>query len=344
MKDLYRTWLPAALAGAAVAALAGCLIYFWSMPAATGTRVVDIPAGTGTAAIGRLLQKNNVIRSVRLFRLYAGLTRQTRRLQAGEYAFPAGTHLGGVLRILASGATVRHTLTVPEGFTARQIADKLTAEGWADGNAFLAAVHNRDLARAWELPGETLEGFLFPDTYEISKNTPAQTIAQRMVERFRSKVGAELLQAGAAHKLNELQFVTLASIIEREVKVPAERTKVASVFYNRLRRGMRLESCATVLYSLNRTSGALSLNDLAHPSPYNTYRRLGLPPGPIGNPGLSSLTAAAYPAQTDYLFFVVRPDGQHVFSSDFESHKHAKWAQERARKNQNAGAAPARRP
>jgi len=333
--------LPVLVAGTV---LLGIRKIYWRVPASAGEHVVVIPLKSGTATIGRLLQEAGVVRSGEVFRHYVVLTGQARRLKAGEYKFPAGADLGQVTRRLASGRTVRHTLTIPEGYSARQIAEKLTAEKLADGNEFLAVAHNARLAREWGVPADSLEGFLFPDTYEIPRGMLAEQIAKRMVERFREKVGEDLFQGGRSQGMTELELVTLASIIEREVRVPEERAKVASVFYNRLRKKMRLESCATVLYSQNRIRGVLSLNDLENNSPYNTYRHRGLPPGPISNPGISALQAAAFPAQTEYLFFVVRPDGQHVFSKDFESHKRAKWIQRRAREMQNSGTAPAHQP
>ena len=230
---------------------------------------------------------------------------------------------------LAKGQIVHHVFLVPEGYTARQIAAKLEAEGLAQALDFLAVVKDAQNARDWGVPASGLEGFLFPDTYELTKGMSAASIAQEMVKRFQAKAGSVLLPG---LKLKPLPLVTLASIIEREVKAPQERARVAAVFYNRLAKHMRLESCATVLYALGRTSGALSLDDLQNPSPYNTYRHAGLPPAPISNPGLSSLLAAAHPEQTEFLFFVVGEDGTHIFSKDFESHKKAKWAHKKAQR------------
>ncbi len=319
--------LAAVLAGAAFLVFRG---YAWQGPAGA-ERVLDIPTGAGTAAIGRQLQAAGVVRSAALFRYWALLSGQARRLQAGEYAFPPHAGLSEVVRQLAEGRTLKHAFTIPEGFTARQIADKLEAEGLARAGEFLAVVNDPALAADWHVPAPGLEGFLFPDTYEIPKGWTARQIARRMVDRFHEQTGESLWAAGRAQGLSPLQIVTLASIIEREVRVPAERPRVASVFYNRLRARQRLESCATVLYSLGRTGGDLSLEDLQTRSPYNTYRHRGLPPGPIGNPGLSSLQAAAHPAQTKYLYFVVGEDGHHIFSEDFETHKRAKWAHKRLR-------------
>lgn len=292
-------------------------------------RVVEIAPGTGTKAIARQLHAAQVIRQAWAFRAYVLLTGAARKLQAGEYAFPPRQPLPVVVRRLAAGDVVQRPLAVPEGFTAAQIAERLEEVGLFGREAFLAVVRDPALAKAWGVPAENLEGFLFPDTYLLTKGLSPQDVARRMVERFRTKVGQDLFAAGEKQGLKPLELITLASIIEREVAQPEEREIVASIFYNRLRARKRLESCATVLYSQGRLAGSLSLEDLQTISPYNTYRHAGLPPGPIGNPGLAAIRAAAHPAETRYMFFVVGEDGRHVFSEDFETHKRAKWQQKR---------------
>jgi len=314
---------------------AGASLFFWYGPGGKTERVVMIPLRSGTASIAKRLKEGGVIRSARVFRYYAALTGQARLLKAGEYAFAPGISLRQVVGKLADGDVITHPFTIPEGFTAAQIAERLETADLVSKDAFLAVVENKAFAQSLDLPSDRLEGFLFPDTYRFTRGMTAEQIAKRMVENFRAKVTDEMVLAGQEQGLGFLELITLASIIEREVKADKEREVVASVFYNRLRKKKRLESCATVLYAQGRTSGALSLEDLQFKSPYNTYRHRGLPPGPIGNPGLPSIKAAAYPQETDYLFFVVRPDGTHVFSEDFEAHKKAKWRQKRKRKSKS---------
>ena len=331
---MTRHTLARAAAAAALLAAAGAACHLaWHGPSKTETRV-EIPPGSGMGAIGRRLAEAGAVRHAWVFRAYALLTGRARELQAGEYAFASRPGLERVVAALAAGRTVRHRLVVPEGFTAAQVAERLEAEGLADAEAFLDAAGNSVLARRLGVPAPSLEGFLFPDTYALTKGMSPEAIAERMVGRYREIATPERLAAAAEAGLDELAWVTLASIIEREVRVDAERAKAAGVFLNRLARNMRLESCATVLYSQGRTAGTVSLEDLETRSPYNTYRRGGLPPGPIGNPGLASLEAAAHPADTDALFFVVRPDGRHVFSETFEEHKRAKWRQKRLRRRE----------
>jgi UPF0755 protein len=317
--------------GIAVLAVGAGLLrfYFWTGADAGREHLLDIPPKSGTTAIGQKLQAAGVVRNAAVFKYYAVFTGQARKLKAGEYLFPAQAALPQVVGQLAAGQIVHHEFLVPEGYTARQIAGKLETEGMAKAEDFLSVVNNAQNAKDWGVPGPGLEGFLFPDTYELTKGMSPNAIAHEMVRRFQTKTSG-VFSPGL--KLKPLQLVTLASIIEREVKAPEERPRVASVFYNRLAKPMRLESCATVLYSLGRTSGALSLTDLENPSPYNTYRHAGLPPAPISNPGLSSLLAAAHPLQSEYLFFVVAGDGTHIFSKDFESHKKAKWAHQKAQR------------
>lgn len=320
----------------ALAVVAGVLLwglYFWygpALPPGQQERVLDIAAGANSSVIARQLQTGQVVRSARLFRWFVRLTGRGAKLQAGEYAFPGGAGMGRVAWQLAEGKVREHKFTVPEGFTAAQIAERLQAEGLASSPAFLAVVHDRAAAKAWEVPGGSLEGFLFPDTYALAKGMTPEAIAKHMVDRFNQKVGSNVATAGSTWKMDLLRIITLASIIEREVRAPEERTHVAGVFYNRLRKKMRLESCATVLYAQGRISGTLSLKDLEIDSPYNTYRHGGFPPGPICSPGLSAILAAVNPMLTEDLFFVVNPDGRHTFSKDFEAHKRAKWQAEQA--------------
>lgn len=292
-------------------------------------RVVEIAPGTATRVMARQLREAGVIRQIWAFRTYVLLSGSARKLKAGEYAFPPSQPLPEVVRRLTAGEVVQRPLSVPEGFTAAQIAARLEEAGLCGREAFLEVVRDPDLAREWGVPGPGLEGFLFPDTYRLTKGLSPEDVARRMVDRFHAQVGKDLFAAGEAQGLEPLQLITLASMIEREVARPEEREIVASIFYNRLRARKRLESCATVLYSQGRLSGSLSLEDLQTVSPYNTYRHAGLPPGPIGNPGLAAIRAAAFPAQTTYMFFVVGPDGRHVFSEDFNEHKRAKWRQQR---------------
>ncbi|MEW6517727.1 MAG: endolytic transglycosylase MltG [candidate division FCPU426 bacterium] len=320
-------WWLIALCGAAVLWLLAWLAL--SGTPGTSARLVEIAPGTRTQAMARQLHEANVIRQPWAFRAYVLLTGSARRLKAGEYEFPPRQPLPQVVHRLVAGDVVQRPLAVPEGFTAAQIAERLEQAGLAGREAFMEVVRDPEVAKEWGVPAAGLEGFLFPDTYRLTKGLSPKEIARRMVERFHAQVGQDLFAAGEAQGLKPLELITLASILEREVAHRDELEIVASIFYNRLHGHKRLESCATVLYSQGRLSGSLSLEDLQTVSPYNTYRHFGLPPGPIGNPGLAAIRAAAHPAQTQYLFFVLGPDGRHIFSEDFDAHKRAKWRQKR---------------
>lgn len=306
--------------------------WLWNGPGGHVDRIINIPPKSGTVTIAGILKEKNVIHSQMMFRLAARLSGKARSLKAGEYRFAPGQSLGTVLDKLADGDVIHHAVTIPEGYTARQIAAKLAQEELVNEEDFLKVVNDPAFAKSLNLPTESLEGFLFPDTYEFAKGMTAGQIARRMTDHFFEKVDQSIIQAANEMGVDLKALITMASIIEREVRAEKERPMVASVFYNRLDKRMRLESCATVLYSQGRISGSLSLDDLQTKSPYNTYRKRGLPPGPISNPGLSSIRAAAFPAKTNYLFFVVRPDGEHIFSLTFEEHKRAKWRQKRKKR------------
>jgi UPF0755 protein len=236
--------------------------------------------------------------------------------------------------VLRSGKSLLHEFTVPEGLSSSQIARVLGERKLADPQKFRALVADANLAGQLKIPAKTLEGYLFPDTYQIPRNLGEEKILRMMVERFFQKVNPSLLSQGESRGLNSRQVVVLASIVEREAKADKERAKVASVFLNRIKKDMRLESCATVRFAMDKYQGPVLSEDLHFKSPYNTYRHRGLPPGPICSPGLKSLQAAAMPADTAYLFFVVAGNGEHVFSKNFEEHKKAKFKRKaRLRRN-----------
>jgi UPF0755 protein len=291
----------------------------------SGTVVVSIPMGSGTGKVAHDLKECGLIRSEFLFKAAVLLSGSRGKLKAGEYEILRRSNLWSVVGVLRSGKSLLHEFTVPEGLSAFQIARVLGEKKLADPKKFLNLVQDAGLAKQLGVPAHSLEGFLFPDTYQIPRNLGEEKIARLMVERFFHKVDAALLAKGKSRGLKPLQVVVLASIVEREARADAERAKVASVFLNRIGKNMRLESCATVRFAMDKYQGPVLSEDLHYKSPYNTYRHRGLPPGPICSPGLKSLQAAAEPAKTDYLFFVVAGNGEHIFSKDFESHKKAKF-------------------
>jgi UPF0755 protein len=228
-----------------------------------------------------------------------------------------------ILDILVSGRVRLYKLTVPEGYNQYQIAALVADADLATADAFLKSAADPALLRAKGIAADSLEGYLFPDTYYFPHQTPPGTIIATMVQNFWSVFTPAFEKRAGELNLSVHQVVTLASIIEKETGIASERPLISSVFHNRLKRGMRLESDPTVIYGIEEFDGNLTRRHLTTRTPYNTYRISGLPPGPIANPGREALKAALYPASTDYLFFVSRQDNTHYFSTNLKDHNRA---------------------
>jgi UPF0755 protein len=285
---------------------------------------VDIPRGTSRFGVAHILRRNDVIRSPLAFEIFS-LWHYRKPLQAGEYYFDRPVDSREVFWQIAQGKIFVHTVTVPEGWTSFDIAAELDRQGICSREAFLSAVNDPSLISDLAPDAKSLEGFLFPSTYQFSRHTTCEQIAKRMVQDFRAEweslnpAGSQTFPGG----LTALQVVTLASLVERETPKPAERPMVAGVFYNRLRTGFPLQCDPTVQYAWELVGHHVKNvrpADLHVDSPYNTYQHPGLPPGPIANPGEASLRAALSPAQTDYLFFVANDQGGHFFAKTLSEH------------------------
>lgn len=283
---------------------------------------VDIPPGTATSGIALLLKKQGVIQGEWQF-LAARALQPKAKLQAGEYRFDKAMSPMEVLGKIARGDVFYYEIRIPEGAHIWDIAAEVGRLGFVKEADFLKAAQNpapiHDLAPA----ATSLEGYLFPSVYRVTRRTTPQQICKQMVDQFRK---AWKQAGGGTARVHET--VTLASLVEKETAVPEERARVASVYANRLRLGMRMDCDPTVIYAAlleNRYRGTIYRSDLDNPHPYNTYRNIGLPPGPIANPGAASLKAALAPADTNYLFFVAKPDGSggHVFSEGIGAHNAA---------------------
>jgi len=307
------------LAGAFVVAASALRPAAREVPA----QVVVIPPGAALREIAALLDDAGLIRSPLAFVVAARVRGLGARLQSGEYLLSASMPTLEILDKIAQGQVMLHRLTIPEGYTAAQIADALAEAELADRDAFLRLVREEGNSFAFAFLGgrRNLEGYLFPDTYYFPRALPVRQIVQTMLARFDQRVTPQLRQQARAQGMTLHETLTIASMVEREAKLPVERPIIAGVIYNRLRREWRLEIDATVLYALGRRGGPLTAADLLVESPYNTYRQSGLPPGPICNPGLAAIEAAARPAATPYLFYVLRPDGSHAFSTTFDEHQ-----------------------
>jgi len=298
-------------------------------PAAPGSKTtvrVEIPVRATSGQIAKLLADKDIIRSARAFRIYTWYKGLDGSLRAGEYDLSPGDSVPQIIGQLVAGRGTLYSFTVPEGYNTEQIADLLAEKGFADRDRFLqtAAHHDFDIAFVKDLPeGERrLEGYLFPDTYSIGKDVNETVIINQMLLRFAKEAELLNLQEEAAKVgLTLHQAVTLASLIEREAKVDNERSIISGVLHNRLHMGMPLQVDATVLYALGKTATEqVTYKDLEVASPYNTYRIMGLPPGPIANPGRASLEAAVHPARVPYLYYVAKADGSHAFARSLAEH------------------------
>ncbi len=301
------------------------VVRFLSTPAGSGSepRVVEILPGRPFPAVARDLEAAGVVRDGRLLALYARVTGAAARIKAGEYEFTQDLTPRQVLTRLVRGEIRQHRITIPEGFTVREIAELLAAERLTDPGELVEAAEDPAVARALGVPADRLEGYLAPDTYRFVRGLAPTAILKAMVARYRANVTPAMVEAAERQGLTEHQLVTLASIVEKETGRPEERPLIAAVFRNRLRKGIPLQSDPTVIYGIKDFDGNLRKADLLRWTPYNTYRIRGLPPGPIANPGLAAIEATLRPANVDYLYFVSRNDGTHHFSRTLAEHQRA---------------------
>lgn len=284
---------------------------------------VDIPPGSGARVIGRRLAESGVVRDELTFRaalLRSGLARD---LKAGEYRFDQPARVDEVINRLVQGDVYRRLVTFREGLTVAEMAQVFAASGLGAAEDFVAAANDASPIRALDADAKTLEGYLYPETYGLPRGTPASELARLMVSHFEKAFDEELRRAAAEQRLTVRQVVTLASLVEKETAREEERPLVGAVYRNRLKMGMGMQADPTVIYALQlagRWNGNLSRADLEYDSPYNTYKYAGLPPGPIAAPSRPSLVAAVHPAEVDYLYFVSKNDGSHVFATTLAEH------------------------
>jgi UPF0755 protein len=339
--------------GAALAAILGLAVFIIEgSPRSVPSTAVTLPAyeeeqpvfikveaGDSAGKIGKRLEDAQIIASGGVFKLLAGLTGTERTLVAGEYEFLRGTSSLDALVRIRDGLTASRIVAIPEGMRLEEIANMLQRRGVVQASDFLVAANtlattgssiDADLLGSRPL-ASTLEGYVYPATYSFSRTVTANEVVLSMLDAMADRLTPELREEARRQGLTIHQVLTLASIVEREVVVGEERPVIASVYRNRLAQEMPLQADPTVQYAITARPGsivefgywkrALSLQDLAYDSTYNTYVKRGLPPGPIANPGLESIVAVIRPAQTNYLFFVARNDGTHAFSATFEQHQ-----------------------
>jgi UPF0755 protein len=323
----------------AVGAIAAGLAYLSLHAAYQGFHeqvILDFPKGTSAPEMAEELARNGVIRYSWQF-LMARALNPGRRLQAGEYRFASADTPSNILDRIARGDIFFYTFVVPEGSNIFDIAAIAGRFDFLKASDFLRAARNPSLIRDLAPAAPSLEGYLFPATYRITRSTTVEQLCTMMTAQFRKQW--KELQAGQSDELSVNDTVTLASLVEKETGRAEDRPIVASVYQNRLRRGMTLDCDPTTIYAAlldARYRGTIYRSDLASNNAYNTYRHAGLPPGPIANPGVAALQAALAPAETDYLFFVAKPDGsgEHQFSETMAQHNVAVQQYRRATNKQ----------
>lgn len=285
---------------------------------------VTIRPGEGFSLISERLVNAGLVKDPLKFKLLARVKGYDKKIKAGEYRLSGAMSPGQILENLAKGKVFLYKLTIPEGYNLNQIASVIAETGLGiTGKDFLAVATDSEFAREKGIYGETFEGYVFPETYYFSRNVKPKEIINAMVKRFWSVFTPEWEVRAQEIGFSVHQVVTLASIIEKETGSAPERPIIASVFHNRLKRRMRLQSDPTVIYGIRNFDGNITRKHLKTRTPYNTYKIGGLPPGPIASPGKKSLEAALYPAETSYLYFVSKKDGSHEFSTSLRDHNRA---------------------
>ena len=286
----------------------------------SGNARVTVPSGASMRLAADSLEAAGVIGSAKLFSVYAKVTGRDRNIKAGTYILDRGASWNAIVNALVAGKGIVLTLTIPEGWDLKTIIPTVSRVMKVPAAALNSASRDAALIRQLKVPVPTLEGYLFPETYLLPESSTALPIVRRLVAEFERRWKPEW--NGQLEKLgmSRHQVITLASIIEKEARVATERPTISAVYHNRLKIGMMLQADPTVLYALGRHENRVLYRHLEVQSPYNTYRNVGLPPGPIASPGSASIEAALFPADVPFLYFVAHPDGHHEFTSTVREH------------------------
>lgn len=326
LKKIKKFFLISVIFCLCFAAVAGAVIlwmaFFIKSPAGTCYQPVTFTvfSGQNLSTIAKNLKDQKLISNPMAFNLYARIKKATTLIKAGEYEMNTGMNPEDILNLLTSGKHKIYRLTVPEGLNMEEVALLAQQAGLCSKQQFLALCNELEWIDQFKIPGMTLEGYLFPDTYFFSKQTDCETLIKNMISTFNKTFNEKWKTRAKEMGLSVHEIVILASMIEKETGNEQERPIISSVFHNRLKLHMRLESDPTVIYGVSDYYGRIRYKHLKRVTPYNTYQIDGLPAGPIANPGAQSLKAALYPAQTDYLYFVSKNDTTHQFSTNLEDH------------------------
>lgn len=287
------------------------------------SKTVTIPDRSSFQQVAALLEREELIRSRLAFVWLGRFQAADRKIQAGEYELNASMTPAEILSRLTTGVVVLHPVLIPEGLTMVQIAEIFVQQGLMDRQEALRWMTDPGFIASLGIRAPTLEGYLYPDTYKFPKGVRPKEVLTTMVEHLRQVYGPELQARAKELNMTQHEVLTLASIIEKESGSNGEREEISAVFHNRLKKRIPLQSDPTVIYGLPNYDGNIHKKDLSSPSPYNTYRISGLPPGPIANPGIQSIRAALYPSNSRALYFVSRNDGTHQFSATLAEHNEA---------------------
>jgi UPF0755 protein len=288
-----------------------------------GQLIFSVHSGENFRQMSLRLHGQGIIRHPLKFSWYARLKGYDKKIKAGEYALSSALTPKQILSLMISGKVALYKITIPEGYNLYQIAALLSQNEMMAEQAFIQKATDALFVRKNGIEAETFEGYLFPETYHFPKDISPEKIIATMVGRLRAVFLPEWEQRAEALGMTVHQILTLASIIEKETGAVFERPLISSVFHNRLKKRIRLSSDPTVIYGIKDFNGNLTKKDLETWTPYNTYKIFGLPPGPIANPGVASIQAALYPAETDYLYFVSKKDNTHQFSTNLKEHNRA---------------------
>ncbi len=308
---------------AAIWIVIGLFYYQGFRPAGDNTQAqtFEVLPGMTLKQVAKKLQQQGLIRNSDAFQAIAYIQKKQKQIMTGEFSLSPSMVPPAILSLITSGKTVLHPITIPEGYRTSEIAALLHSQGLVDRGNFISETRNESLIQSLGITATNLEGYLFPETYHFSKYTLEKMIVKKMVTTFKEKVFTpQTLKNVKESSLSLHEIITLASLIEKETSLDSERKLISSVFHNRLRKNMRLQTDPTVIYALKNFDGNIRKRDLKIDSPYNTYKYKGLPPGPIANPGIKSIAAAMSPKPSNYLYFVSRQDGSHQFSSTLVEH------------------------
>ncbi len=310
----------------------GIFLYFNSPPSLMQEEKFTVREGEPLKRVAARLKRSNLITSPRFFYALHAVTGRM-EIKKGKYRIPAGSSSLQILYKFVKGKIITHRITIPEGYNIYQTGEKLEAAGIVPSGEFLYYAFNRTYLDGLGIPAASAEGYLFPDTYVLPEDSDARDVIPVMYRRQKAVLSSIDLSALKDRELSLHQVLTLASLIEKEAKIPVERVYISSVFHNRLRMDMKLDCDPTVRYAVKKFTGRISLQDLASNSSYNTYLRKGLPPTPICMPGKDAIEAALAPSDTDFFYFVARNDGSHYFSTRLKEHNRAVDYYQKGKKN-----------